>query len=435
MTQYSAEVQRFGLAKESVRGTAESAPTKWYPTRGRVEMDYKRTHIEDKGLRGIQAQMPPVKGPKRGDGKIPIYLDSQMISEFLYSLLGGLTSAEQSVVTISAANKYLDFNIGATELTATVAEAAYPIGTAHTQAGTLCKAIHDAIVAAEAAGTYTVSYSRTTKKFTIARSAGTFELMLKTGTHGSDNADDHIGTALGYADTADLTGAITYTGTVNVEYAFKHTFVSSGISKPSYTYFVDRSMDIMAYALVVAKKLSMKSSHDNLVEPELEVLFKSEATGAIGSPSFPTQKYLGFNLVDFKIAGTSNTDVKEWELSIDNGAKPYQTLALSEDITDIVAPDPLKISGSFLIYFTSITERNKFLNNTSVALRMLIAGDTISGTFKHSVDINIYDARYKAFPYGEDIGLLAAKASFEGFYSVSDSKDIQIDVINQEASY
>jgi hypothetical protein len=435
MTLYSAEVQRFGLAKESVRGTAETAPTKWYPSRGRVEMEYKRTHIEDKGLRGIQAQMPPVKGPNKGDGKIPLYLDSQMICEFLYSLLGGLSSAEQTVITIAATNKFLDFNIGSTELTATVAEASYKIGTAETEAGTLCKAIYDAIVAAEAVGVYTVRYSRTTKKFTIARSTGTFEIMLKTGTHGSDNLDTHIGTILGYADTADLTGAVSYAGTVSVEYAFKHTFTNSGISKPSYTYFVDRSLNIMAYALVVAKKLSLKSTHDNMVEPELEVLFKNEATGSIGSPSFPTQKYLGFNHVDFKIAGASSTDVKEWDLTIDNGAKPYGTLALSEDISDIVAPDPMKISGSFLIYFTSATERAKFLANTSVALRMLVAGETISGTFKHSVDINIYDARYKAFPYGEDIGLLAAKASFEGYYSVSDSKEIQIDVINQEASY
>jgi hypothetical protein len=48
-------------------------------------------------------------------------------------------------------------------------------------------------------------------------SAVTFELHWKTGTHGSDGLDDHCGTVLGFLDTANDTGAITYTSDYQVQ--------------------------------------------------------------------------------------------------------------------------------------------------------------------------------------------------------------------------
>jgi hypothetical protein len=64
------------------------------------------------------------------------------------------------------------------------------------------------------AATYVVSYSSTTGKFTITASGGptTITIGWKTGAvHGADNADTHIGTLLGFSDTADDSGALTYT--------------------------------------------------------------------------------------------------------------------------------------------------------------------------------------------------------------------------------
>jgi hypothetical protein len=112
---------------------------------------------------------------------------------------------------VDSSNKYFDFNIGGGELNATVSEGTYAPGNTQADSGTLCEAIYNAIVAAEGVGTYTVTYSDSTQKFTITRSAGTFNILWKTGTHGSDNTDDHIGTLIGYNDTADDTGSLSYT--------------------------------------------------------------------------------------------------------------------------------------------------------------------------------------------------------------------------------
>ncbi len=315
MTLYAIEAQRFGIAKESVRGTAESAPSKWHPTRGPVDISYFLQHLDDNALRGIQAEFPPVAGAKGGEAKIPLYLDPQMSAEYFYSLLGSVSSAQQG------------------------------------------------------------------------------------------------GTA-----------------------AYKHSITKSGIQPIAYTFFVDRSQAVLKYNLGCVKSIALKGGVNQLVEMDVEGIFKTEAAGSIGSPSFPTQRYVGFNAIDFKIAGTSNTDVKEWSVKIDNTAYGHRTLNLSQDIQDVIAPGKLKIEGGFTIYFTGTTERDKFLANTASAIRILMEGATIASSFKYTVDINLYACHYKAFPYTDENGLLAAKVTFEGKYSSSDSKAILVDITNTDTA-
>lgn len=429
-TLFGVPAQQFGLAKESVRGTAEAAPTKWVPTRGPAHLDLKLMHLMDEGLRGTYSKFAPVKGVKVGDGKIPLYFDPQDLGEFFYSLLGSVSSAEASTITIGATNKYINFNIGGGELTATVATGDYAIGLTQATAGSLCKAIYDAIVAAEAVGTYTVTYSRTTKLFTITRSAGTFQLKFLTGTNNANSID----TTLGYTHT-DKTGALTYTGASTVEYAFTHTFTrSTNIQKPAYTFFSDRGMNVLKYNLGVVKKMVIKAGVDNLVDAEADVLFQDEASGSIGSPSYSTQRFQSFQNLDFKIAAASNTDVHDWDLNLDNSAVPHRALTGSQLVQDILAPGKLSIDGGFTMFFENTTERDKFVANTAVALQIIATG-TALGITNYKVNMNIYEAHYKAFPYTEEGGLLAAKVQFEGFYSSSDSNDFAVALTNQTVSY
>ena len=158
-------------------------------------------------------------------GEEIMYLKELLVDSLRYFVRIGLTkisvltesagtwadiSPAANSFTVGATNNKLNFNIGAGELTATIASATYEMGAIQTAAGTLCKAIYDAIHAAEAVGTYTVTHSTATGLTTITRSAGTFEILWKTGTNGSDGDDKHIGTLIGYSDAADDTGATTY---------------------------------------------------------------------------------------------------------------------------------------------------------------------------------------------------------------------------------
>ena len=95
-------------------------------------------------------------------------------------------------------NQYICFDEGGVELVATIAAGTYT-GT------TLAAAVDTALDAAGA--DYTVSYSTSTRKFTLAKDTGNYTLRWLTGTRrGADAAD-----LLGFDDAANDTGAGTYT--------------------------------------------------------------------------------------------------------------------------------------------------------------------------------------------------------------------------------
>ena len=99
----------------------------------------------------------------------------------------------------SGVNDALDFNEGGGELNATITAGTY---TADTLAAEIKIQLD-----AEGGDTYTVTYSSSTNKFTIASDGSTFELMWDSGT----NTATTIGSSIGFSVTADDTGALTYT--------------------------------------------------------------------------------------------------------------------------------------------------------------------------------------------------------------------------------
>lgn len=416
MAYNSLQQVQFGLAKESVRGTAEAAPTKWYPIE-QPDIKFGPSLIADKALRGIRAEMPPRIGRKHGTGKIKFIADAQVMGEFMLSALGAVTSTEVGVVTIiSGTNNKLDFNIGASQLTASVAAGTYQIGTSQATASSLCKAIFDAIVAAEAVGTYTVTYSRTTKKFTITRSAGTLNLLWNTGT----NTAISIASIMGFSTAANSTGAITYTGGSTVNYAFSHAFsLGTSIYPQTYSFFIYNGLATKVYNGVVVKSIMFNGPVDNEIAVEVDFLFLDEQNGSMGSVAFPTARYLSFENITYKIAGSTVTDVRSWTLKIDNQAKILQTLTGSLLAQDIVAPDKVEVTGTMHIFFANETERAKFIANTAVALRMLIAGDVIAGSATWGIDLPIAEAHYSDYPFGYEENLLAANVNFKAHYDGS----------------
>lgn len=96
-------------------------------------------------------------------------------------------------------NDAIDFNEGGSELNATLDEGAYTGAELATEIDTQ---LEDA-----GAGSYTVTFNPITCKFTLTKSAGTFQLLWSSGTNAANNAGD----VLGFVVSADDTGALTYT--------------------------------------------------------------------------------------------------------------------------------------------------------------------------------------------------------------------------------
>jgi hypothetical protein len=217
--------------------------------------------------------------------------------------------------------------------------------------------------------------------------------------------------------------------------AYRHdlTVLTTSAQNPTYTFFFDFKLDVKKYNGCVVKSLKFSGPVDNYIMVEVEALFLNEASGSIGSPSYPTNRFLTFEHVTPKIAGSTVAYMKNWELTLDNGAIHDLVLAQSQLGADVLTPGNFMVSGSMLVYMESETERAKMLANTAVALRWLIEGGIAADTNKYTVDLSITAAHYEKFPFDVEDEQLAAKVTFKGFYN--GTSQFTANVINLLTAY
>jgi len=92
-------------------------------------------------------------------------------------------------VTIDRENRYLDFNEGASDLVATCDVGTYSITDLATE-------LQTQINASSATGDYTVSLDRSSRKITISKASGTFDILGATG----DNVGNDILPTIGFTE-------------------------------------------------------------------------------------------------------------------------------------------------------------------------------------------------------------------------------------------
>jgi len=213
--------------------------------------------------------------------------------------------------------------------------------------------------------------------------------------------------------------------------AYKHTWNNpTTIQIPTFTLFMDRSLSVKKYNGCGVKKIALTQPVDGALTIDAEVLGLAEAAGSIGVPTFTESGILTHKDCTVKIAGSTDNNVKSWVLNIDNGMLLKRSMNQSQAPQDIITPGRMVVDGTFLIYFENETERDKFVANTTTTLQFLIEGAIIASTFKYTVDVNVYDVRYTAFPWGAEEGLLAAAVTWTGYYSTGSSKLLQVDLTN-----
>lgn len=112
-------------------------------------------------------------------------------------------------LSIDNGNKWLDISEGAAEINVELDTGTYTTG------ADVAFKIEEALNAASTSA-YTVAYNPVAGKYVITSAGSTLSLLWKTGVHGSDNTDTHVGSAIGFSDTLDDTLAVTYTGDTGV---------------------------------------------------------------------------------------------------------------------------------------------------------------------------------------------------------------------------
>lgn len=339
-------------------------------------------------------------------------------------------STEQASFVVNSENEKIDFNIGAGELNATVANGTYAMGLNHLDSGTLCEAIYNAIVAAEAAGTYTVLFNNSTKKITITRSAGTFELMWKTGTNGSDGNDTHIGTLIGFSDSADDTGAVTYTGDSAVTLVYQHVIKIKDELPTSLSLEINRGYKAFYPTGMKIDKFEMSAELNSFLKVTCgvigrEVLFCSKTTETLPSvaPFNYTHGAFTYN--------NSSTNVKNISFSLNNNLNKDRFFIGSRYTSEPTRAGKLEVTGKFTVEFDSTDLYDDFRAATSRALVLLFTGGTISGkTQSYTLQIDMPAIKLTGgVPMATEAGIILYDCPFKAYKSGSD-KEFKITIVN-----
>ncbi len=260
--------------------------------------------------------------------------------------------------------------------------------------------------------------------------AGTKEC---TGTIGFEVDDKNCGyfllSLLGKVTTQDVGGSGN---------AYLHTFVrdTNLIELPSLTIYLDRKLSKKRYPLSVVKSISFTGTGDGKITATANILSKTEEdTNVPLSPVWTEYKPFVFHQAVVTIDGSTVTNVKDWSLTIDNGAVGIRALIGSQDVQNILAFSKMMVSGTMTIYFENETQRQKFLSNTSATIVIGYEAELLEPGYKRSFIIEIPKAHYTAYPFQNVDGLLGSAVAFNCYYSLNTEYALKVTLINDRNSY
>jgi hypothetical protein len=433
---YSVEQQVLGLAKETTRLQAMAAPSSWVSTDNNAPFDFGVKLLEDKAQRGIRAEWPSYPGIKTLTGKVNHPLRANSIVHFLQMLFGAPVITEDTVNVVTSGNDKIDFTVSSTPYTASLTPGSYATGASNSDAGSFCALLQTALNAVLTG--FTVTYSTTTRLFTIMHASTAFVLNWKTGTNTANSAAPLLG-----ATTADDSASgLSWSSPAQVsnrvfQHAFAPVMASTSLVLPvTYSFFWNSGQDVLVYNGVANKKLSLKIGNEGFVTHESELIGISEVGGgSIGTPSFADElEALSFEFASLSIGGAGYPDVKTLDIDIDMGTIGKRPLNNTQLISDVIQPSRPKITGSFDIYFETETERNKFLAVQTNYLTISILGNVLAGTTQDGLVITLPKIQYEAYPYSALDNLLAAKVKFKAVYDTVSSQIITATATNLTAT-
>src|SRR3990172_4639010 len=345
------------------------------------------------------------------------------------AIWGQQATVQVATLTVSASNNKLDFNIGGGPLVATIASGTYKPGNIQTDAGTLCKAIFDAIVAAEAVGTYTVTFSNSTKKFTITRTAGTLNLLWLTGA----NTATSIRTLIGY-NQVDDTGSLSYASdSALTNVLFNHTFLTGDTNPGGLTLEIGRDVAVFDVAGATVNTLAFNAAVGELLFLEAGIMAREMATGSPAVPSYSTLNpfvfHQGVLTIDAVSANVTNFTLNH------NGMLKGERYVIGSQFRLQPQSGRIDLTGSITKTFEGAGAGSvfaKFVAGSSAALLLTFTGDAV-GASNYKLIVTLpkvfYTGPVDANASGAENELFQP-APFRAIYDDTVASEIKVELIN-----
>lgn len=225
---------------------------------------------------------------------------------------------------------------------------------------------------------------------------------------------------------------------------YKHEFTpvqsnfSSDSALPPYTLEVHRDFEqAFQYAGTVINNLTLNFGTDNKVmQGTAAVIAKKLSLIAKTIPSFDTTSPFLWNQATITISGTENADIQTLQFGVNNSLEGRATINGTKEISRISRSGKRTFPVSFTFDLKDLSEFTRFRSQNEISAKIELVGANISGTYNHTLTIDIPKLRYTAFPINVG-GSESITAQVEGIakYDNASSHAMKVTLINTMSSY
>ncbi len=217
---------------------------------------------------------------------------------------------------------------------------------------------------------------------------------------------------------------------------FRHRFISAADAQhPMYTLFVDRQTHEKKYAGMSVPQMTFTFPVDGRIAATADIIALSEAVGEALTPAFDSDLAdLLFSDTQIDIVGVKSTQVRQASVQVNHNAITKHVICNSRDAVDIVA-GPQLVSGTFTLYFEDDVERDKFVGDTFTDILISAQGQTLEGSEKATLLLDMPRVKYNAKSWSEQDGIIVQDFSFVANRDVTLGAAIQATLINLVTSY
>ena len=395
-----------GFAKENPSGTAQIPPTVFLPFLPPESFTAAIAQLESKGVyTHVDAIQRTVQGAGEVKGaKIKTELEPSTIGHALMGAFGADVVAEVASFKVTLnSNDRIDFTVdGGGAVSCQIAAGTYTMGTASSQAGTLCALIKAGMEAQASGRTFTVTYSATTKKMTIAVDAGhVFVLQFLTGTNNAKT----ICLLIGFTK-ADTASGLTVTGNSTTDVpVFTHTFTRADISAlPTYTYWFQKAGKFPYFTGCMLSKLTIEAKAKEYITADAEFVGLTyggyDTNGALVSPTYSQHVPFTFANAQVKLDTVASLDYDSIKIELDNQVSADHVIANSIWPSKIYSTGFRATVATNLIFADDV-QYQKFLNDQTANIQLIFTHpDSINtGGTKFALAFTVTLAKYLSAPF------------------------------------
>lgn len=425
-----------GLAKESVKGTFVE-PKKFVRFIPPFQFSRDIALIISQGVRGVADMVTKVAqgAASLPSGKVSFEVEPEGgIGEHLMAAFGTDTATETANFTVTLnVNDTINFTEdGGVELSAVLTPGSYPMGASSAVAGSLCKEVKDRMEVA-GVGTYTVTYSYTTKKMTITKDSGVFVIKWLTGTNTLKAADSLLGFTT--ADTASAIAATSDSTTGN--FIMSHAFSRLADAElPTYSWWQENGLNYPQFAgcALNSLELDIKAKEFILATADWAGM-KYEAGGTTKATSYSAKQPFKFNQAALTVGGSANTNYEEIKIKFDDQAELLHVIGSGIDAEKVYSKG-MMVSLSATLIVENSTEWDKFIAGSSTSFALAITGSEMAGgSTPFSLAVDLPEVYYQAapIPIGKDLIKIVFTAVAK--LNVSAGYTSKVTLVNNEPQY